>query len=138
VPGGPIEGACLCGRARYRVTGEPLGFQYCHCSRCRRATGSAHAANLFARPGDLEWTAGEDGVGRYLLEGEPPFPTAFCRTCGSGLPCLSSTGRFWVVPAGSLSGDPGLRPQRNIFWASRAPWFVATSELPRHDALPPR
>ena len=80
-----IEGACLCGTARYRITGEVKGCQYCHCSRCRKFTGSAHAANLFVRPDALSWTAGEESVGTYTLQGEPNFPTAFCKQCGSGL-----------------------------------------------------
>lgn len=134
----PVSGACLCGTVRYRVSGAFLGFQYCHCSRCRRFTGSAHAANLFTRPGDLEWTAGEGEVGTYMLEGEPNFPTAWCTRCGSALPALSSTGRYWVVPAGSLDDDPGERPTQNIFWESRAPWLVETAELPKHAKTPPR
>jgi hypothetical protein len=131
-----IEGACLCGAVRYRITGEILAFQYCHCSRCRKFTGSAHAANLFTRPGDLEWVAGEGQVGGYVLEGEPRFPTAFCKTCGSSMPSMSSTGKYWVVPAGSIEGDPGAAPARSIFWGSRAPWYREVSELPRHDELP--
>lgn len=131
-----IEGKCLCGAVHYRITGEIVGFQYCHCSRCRKFTGSAHAANLFTHPGDLEWIAGEDSVGGYVLDAEPRFPTAFCKTCGSSMPSMSSTGKYWVIPAGTLEDDPGIRPARNIYWESRAPWFEDTGTLPRHDELP--
>ncbi len=131
-----IEGACLCGTVRYRVVGEIKGFQYCHCSRCRRFTGSAHAANLFVLPDQLQWLAGQDSVGTYLLEGKPPFPTAFCRQCGSSLPSMSSSGKYWVVPAGTLDKDPGMEPSRSIYWDSRAPWFRDVSSLPRHAAMP--
>ncbi len=132
----PIEGACLCGGSRYRITGSIRGFQYCHCTRCRRFTGSAHAANLFVGIDDFVWTEGEENVGTFMLDGEPPFPTAFCKTCGSSLPSVSSTGRFWVIPAGTLFCDPGMRPERSIFWGSRAPWFRCTSELPEFEELP--
>ena len=131
-----IEGVCLCGAVRYRVVGDIAGFQYCHCSRCRKFTGSAHAANLFTEPSGLEWVTGEDSVGTFLLEGEPGFPTAFCKVCGSSLPSMSSTGRYWVVPAGTLESDPVARPARSIFWESRAAWYQEVSELPRHDELP--
>lgn len=131
-----VEGRCLCGAVRYRITGEILAFQYCHCSRCRKFTGSAHAANLFVRPPELDWLAGADTLGAYLLEGEPSFPTAFCKVCGSSMPSLSSTKRFWVVPAGSLDEDPGGRPTRSIFWGSRAPWYEEVGSLPRHEELP--
>ena len=39
----------------------------------------------------------------------------------------------YLVPAGNLDDDPGLQPERNIFWASRAPWYVAAAELPTFD-----
>jgi hypothetical protein len=131
-----IEGGCLCGAVRYRLTGELRGFQYCHCSRCRKFTGGPHAANCFVRPGDLEWVSGEANVGTWRLEGKPPFPTGFCRTCGSSMPAMSSTGRFWVVPAGGLDEHPGMEPTRSIFWESRAPWYVPVPDLPRHAELP--
>lgn len=133
----PIEGTCLCGTVRFCITGEIVGFQYCHCSRCRKFTGSAHAANLFTVPENLTWQSGADQVGHYTLDAEPPFSTAFCRTCGSGLPSMSSSGKFWVVPAGSLATHPGITPSQSIFWDSRAPWYEEVSELPRHAEWPP-
>ena len=129
-------GSCLCGTIRYRITGPILNFQYCHCSRCRKFTGSAHAANLFTHPEHVEWLDGEDALGGFELDAEPGFLTAFCKNCGSSLPSMSSTGGFWVVPAGSLDDDPGVTPRRNIFWGSRAPWFLDTGTLARHEELP--
>ncbi|MEM7203420.1 MAG: GFA family protein [Planctomycetota bacterium] len=129
-------GACLCGAVRYTLHGEIRGFQYCHCSRCRKFTGSAHAANVFVKPDQLQWLQGEDSLGTFTKAGQPPFPTAFCTGCGSSMPSMSSTGRFWVVPAGGLDDDPELRPARSIFWESRAPWYEDVSALPKHDELP--
>jgi len=122
----------------YEITGPVLDFQYCHCSRCRKFTGSAHAANLFTRKEHLEWVRGADAVQTYKLDATPGFATAFCSRCGSSLPNMSSTGKFWVVPAGTLDTDPALKPRRSIYWESRAPWFVETGELPHHSALPPK
>lgn len=130
------NGTCLCGGVHFRVCGEIHGFQYCHCSRCRKFTGSAHAANLFVSPDDFEWLEGEDSVGTYTLDAELPFSTAFCKSCGSSLPSMSRTGKFWVIPAGTLNEDPGIAPADSIFWASRAPWYREVSSLPRHDELP--
>jgi len=39
----PITGSCLCGRVHYEITPPYWGFWYCHCERCRKATGSAHS-----------------------------------------------------------------------------------------------
>jgi hypothetical protein len=131
-----IEGTCLCGAVTYRITGKLLGFQYCHCSRCRRFTGSAHAANVFVVKDDLEWVEGADSVGTFLLEGEPSFRTAFCKTCGSSMPSLSTHGDVWVIPAGPLGHELGITPKRSIFWDSRAPWYKHVSDLPTFATMP--
>ena len=133
-----LSGSCLCRTVSYRINGPIKTFQYCHCSRCRKFTGSAHAANLFVATEDLDWVSGEDSVGNYVLDAEPGFATAFCKSCGSSLPSPSATGIFWVVPAGALDEDPGVRPTRSIFWASRAPWFTEVGSLPFHEDWPPR
>lgn len=133
-----IHGACLCGAVEYEADGPFAGFQYCHCSRCRRFTGSAHAANLFCPPAQFRFTKGEENVGRYALPDARFFATSFCRTCGSSLPWLNQAGTTVIIPAGTLDEAPPVRPARSIMWGSRAPWYVEVSELEKHDELPPR
>lgn len=131
-------GSCLCGAVRYEITGHLGIFQYCHCSRCRKFTGSAYAANLIIAPGQFRWLRGEDLVGRYEHPEARHFATSFCRRCGASLPWLGKSRKAVVVPAGTLDQDPGIRPMQNVFWGSRAPWYVEAGELPRHEELPPR
>ncbi len=133
-----ISGACVCGAVRYSVQGPFLAFQYCHCSRCRKATGSAHAANLFVSVDQLRWEAGEEHAKRFDLPEAKYWSRCFCDVCGSGVPWLTRTGKAFLVPAGTLDVDPGMKPTRNIFFGSRAPWFVHASELEIHDEAPPR
>ena len=129
-------GRCLCNKVRYSIRNNVGVFQYCHCSRCRKFTGSAHAANLLVAPEDFSWLAGEDYVGRFELDGTKHFATSFCKLCGSSLPWLAKSGKVVVVPAGTLDDDPKIRPSQNIFFASRAVWYVEADSLPTHDELP--
>jgi hypothetical protein len=133
-----VSGSCLCGTVLYEINGNVGIFQYCHCSRCRKFTGSAHSANLLVRPEQFRWLSGEEAIGRY----EPPesrhFATVFCRNCGSSMPWLGKSGRAVVVPAGTLDEHPGIEPMQNVFWASRAAWYRDASELPRFEELPPK
>jgi hypothetical protein len=133
-----VTGSCLCGKVRYELKDNLGVFQYCHCSRCRKFTGSAHAANVFVAPRDFHWLDGEGYVGRYDPEHTKYFATAFCKNCGSSLPWLSKSGRVVVVPAGTLDKDPGIRPDKNIYCASRAEWYTSVESLPQHDEGPPR
>jgi hypothetical protein len=133
-----IKGSCLCGSVSYQFHGPEYVFQYCHCSRCRKFTGSAHASNIIVNPENFEWLAGEDLVGRFELPEAKHFATCFCKRCGSSLPWMSQSGAALVIPAGTLDEDPGIRPVQNIHWKDRAPWREAVESLPQHDELPPR
>lgn len=134
----PVIGSCLCKSVAYEIT-ENLGiFQYCNCSRCRKFTGSAFASNLLVSPTDFRWLRGEEVVERFEVVEAKHFATAFCERCGSSLPWLAQTGKAVVVPAGTLDGDPQVRPFQNIFCASRAVWYTEPSLLPEYDELPPK
>ncbi len=130
----PIHGSCLCGAVAYAITGPINRFMQCHCSRCRKRTGSAFASNLFVEPDSLRWIRGEEKVVRYDLPSAERFATVFCRTCGSPVPHLARDGSAYIIAAGSLDEDPNMTPQRIIYWASRAPWFVHTDTLETSDA----
>ena len=132
-----VTGSCLCRTVRYEITGNMGVFQYCHCSRCRKVTGSAHAANMFVAPEDFHWSSGEDYVRRYDPEFTKYFANCFCRKCGSTLPWLSKSGKVIIVPAGTLDEDPGIRPDKNIFCGSRANWYTSAGLLPEFDEGPP-
>ena len=133
-----IVGKCLCGTVSYEITGNLGIFQYCHCSRCRKFTGSAHAANILVAPGQFCWLSGEPNVGRFEPAETKHFATSFCKTCGSSLPWLTKSGVSVVVPAGTLEGHPGIEPSQNIFYASRAEWHKDAAELLKHNAAPSR
>lgn len=133
-----VKGSCLCGAVTYRFHGPEYVFQYCHCSRCRKFTGSAHSANILIPPDYFEWLSGEDMVGRFELAGAKHFATCFCQRCGSSLPWLSQSGGAVIVPAGTLDEDPGIRPTQNIYYASRAPWREEVDALVKYDEVQTR
>ena len=131
-----MKGSCLCGSVVYAITPPFKGFQYCHCSRCRKFTGSLHSANIFVPVAQFQWLQGAELVGTYDFPQAKYLTTAFCKRCGSSLPWEVKGGKNRVVPAGTLDEDPGIRPGQNIFWGSRASWCVETSALPKCDELP--
>lgn len=130
------SGSCLCGQVTYEIE-EPFSIlQYCHCSRCRKFTGSAHGSNLFVPPDQFKWTNGEQLIKRFELNDARYFATCFCSECGSSLPWAVQGGKNIVVTAGTLDEDPGIRPGWNLFWKSRASWFSCVSELQKFDTYP--
>lgn len=127
-------GGCLCGAVRFEVEGRFEHFFLCHCSRCRKGTGSAHAANLFSNNARLSWLAGEELVQSFTVEGTR-FTRSFCPACGSALPNVAAAGRL-KVPAGSLDTPVSLRPEAHIFTGSRANWDQHLEDVPSYDERP--
>jgi hypothetical protein len=120
-----ITGACLCKRVQYKVTGPFDVFHLCHCSQCRRSTGSAHAANIFTTEDRLQWLAGVDLVKLYIPDEPDVISKAFCTHCGSLVPYTSLKSGRLIIPAGSLDEPPGIAPRDNIYWQDRADWYDA-------------
>jgi hypothetical protein len=61
-----VHCTCLSGAVSYEVHLPFDRFVNCHCSRCRKATGSAHAANAIVQPRAFRWTRGAAGVVRTI------------------------------------------------------------------------
>ncbi|MEX1668294.1 GFA family protein [Zhongshania guokunii] len=129
------SGSCLCGNVIYEYGGELKKFFLCHCQRCRKNSGSAHAANLFGRGGELVWLQGKDSVSNFKVLGTR-HQRSFCSRCGSALPFSSADGESVVIPAGSLNTDIGLAPQAHIFMGSKASWDNGLEDVPRFAGFP--
>jgi len=130
-----LSGSCLCGAVRYTATGEVERFYHCHCSRCRKVSGTSHASNLFLK-GAISWDSGEELLKRYQLPEAKRFANTFCQTCGSRMPRFLEEFDMVFIPAGSLDDEPDLGPQARIFTGSRANWSCDTAELPGFHEYP--
>jgi hypothetical protein len=130
-----LSGSCLCGAVRYVATGEPRAFYHCHCSRCRKASGTAHASNLFMN-GTLEWLSGEDLIRTWKVPEAERFTQTFCTQCGGRLPRFIEGSGVVFIPAGSLDDEPDFSPQARIFTDSRAHWSCGAHPLPEFEQYP--
>jgi hypothetical protein len=128
-------GSCLCGAVRFEVLGDFERFFLCHCGRCRKDTGSAHAANLFSSTAKLNWLSGEGKIKTFRVP-STRHERSFCSECGSALPGVQMKGALLVVPAGSLDSVIATQPDAHIFVASAANWDTRLDDLPRFDDLP--
>lgn len=131
-----LTGSCLCGALRYSVTGEPSRFYHCHCSRCRKATGTGHATNLFLDNGTLTWTGDTALIKRYKVPEAERFTRTFCTQCGGPLPAEIPSMNLVFVPAGTLDLEPAIGPQANIFFGSRTAWSCTGDGIPCFDTYP--
>src|SRR5881392_3624665 len=104
-----LNGSCLCGTVTFEVQPPFERMAHCHCSRCRKGTGTGHATNLYVQPEQLKWTSGESTISRYSLPSAKSFGKWFCSHCGSPVPRITRSGKNVVVPAGSLDTTPPIK-----------------------------
>jgi len=125
-----------CFAKQYVISGEkPEAMYLCHCSRCRKETGSVHGANIFFNNASLVWEKGQDKFACFTLEGTRK-QRAFCTICGSPLPRQEAT---WIIlPAGTLDVDSAVEPTAHVYYASRSSWEDKLKDLKRFDELPKR
>jgi len=128
-------GSCLCGAVSFQIDGGFDTFFLCHCSRCRKGTGSAHGANLFASQARLTWARGQAHIRNYALSGTR-HARSFCGTCGSALPMTQFDGALIVVPAGSLDTPAEIKPTARICMSDAAPWAEHLDAVPGLPGLP--
>jgi len=127
-----IRGSCLCGGVRFEVRPPFIRANHCHCSRCRKHSGTAVCTQ--ARVWREQFTLIEGGsLIRVYGEGEGAVK-AFCSVCGSSL-----FGGHWPhgkqvsIRMGALDDDPGIEPQFHTYVNSRASWDHITDTLPQYE-----
>lgn len=128
-----LSGACQCGAVRYEVDDAFDYAMNCHCSVCRRATGSAFKPMGGIRIAQFEVVSGQGNVAKF---GSEDASDHFCDTCGSLLYSVVRNGEWVHVTYGTLADAPSRRPEMHIFVGSKAPWFEITDDLPQHDTYP--
>jgi hypothetical protein len=123
-----LTGSCYCRAVEYRVDDAFSYSQNCHCSNCRRATGSAFKPFAGIERPRLAVTKGSD---RLLIVGEPDANDTHCGICGSLLFSVVRDGAWVHVALGTLLDAPSIRPTAHIFASSKAPWYDITDGLPQ-------
>jgi hypothetical protein len=129
-----LTGRCLCGTIRYEIDGQIGPIAFCHCTECRRASGSAFAANANVARAEHRFVDGAEALVEY--ESSPGKRRAFCGRCGS--PMYSRTAAepdTLRIRLGTLDQDPGGRPRLHVWTSEQAAWYAIDDDLPRIPAI---
>ena len=129
-----LRAQCYCGHVELTVEDAFVSAFYCHCSRCRRQTGSAFAALGCIEVEKFSISAGQDAVERSPSTADGH--AAVCGRCHARLYAIVRAQRYVHIPLGILSDAPSIRPGSHIFVGSKAPWYTITDGLPQYDELP--
>ena len=126
-----LAGSCLCGEIRFEIDGKVSPMEACHCSRCRKTSGSAFSTALLCSTKSFKWLCSEDKITDFRLPSG--FAHSFCSICGSPIPDSGLNGKVKGIPAGCLEGDPEVKIKWHAFVGSKASWFDIVDEVEQYE-----
>ena len=116
-----ITGKCNCGEVAFSINYEPKNVIMCHCSICRRFTGTSGIAVVVVDKSQFTWTKGHSNV-TVWDKPDHDWQANFCKTCGSSVPGENDESRMFI-PAGMLNSEiEGLTVTHHIWTESKACW----------------
>lgn len=123
-------GSCLCGGIRYQINQALGDFGYCHCRSCRKASGSAHGANVAVER--VNFVLEDAGNLLREFESSPGKLRGFCSRCGSPLYAYIKTSADVIrVRLGSLDSEFDGQAKAHTFVSHKAAWDRIDADLPQ-------
>ncbi len=95
-----MKGSCLCGAVAFEVSVKPSRFYRCHCSLCRKQSGTGYNLATLVKEGDFSWLKGESHIGSWTKP--TGYRNDFCSVCGSTVPNLLRDVPYVWLPVGLL------------------------------------
>jgi hypothetical protein len=131
-----MSAGCLYGTMRFAGVAEPVFQIKCHCTDCRKTTGSGRAA-LIGVPDDPVAFSGEVMEFSSLADSGREVTRAFCPACGSGVHSRSDAAAVLVFVRASALDDPDqFMPQMSIRTSSIAAWDVVARGIASFSETP--
>ncbi|WP_133406833.1 GFA family protein [Parashewanella tropica] len=130
------KGSCLCGKVKFEITSPIKDIIHCHCSLCRKSSGTAYATNGFVESEDFKVLEGSDSL--TYFEMKPGKKRHFCSTCASPIYSSNDSDLSRIrVRLGTIDSNVNERPISHNFVTSKASWEDLDAQLPRYEAHEP-
>ena len=111
-----------------------LRLYRCHCSLCRRQSGTASNCAAIVDADHFKWLGGRERITSWVKPSG--YRNDFCAACGSPVPRALAYRRAFWVPAGSLVGSISGTLIVDFFLASRAAWDTLPTSAAQYAEFP--
>jgi len=129
-----MKGTCLCGDVQFEVRDVLPDFYQCHCSLCRKLSGSASDTATFLNKSQFAWVKGESNIRSYQMASG--YRSDFCSTCGSTVPHLMENGAQYWIPAGLLDDTDDSQVVAHLYVESKASWDAIGDGGTQYQEMP--
>jgi hypothetical protein len=127
-----IDGQCHCGGVSYEADVDPARVSICHCTDCQTLTGSPYRVTAICSSKQIRMTAKPARTYAKVGDNGRTRVQHFCPDCGSPLFTSGEGDQAydWGIRWGSIRQRDELKPARQIWCRSAAPWINEIAGLP--------
>jgi ribosomal protein S18 acetylase RimI-like enzyme len=129
-----LKGQCLCGKVAFELTSNDLKLYQCHCSLCRRVSGSSSNSATLVSASDFNWLQGTDDISYFKTDSG--FRSDFCKSCGSPVPNSIDDGDGYWIPVGLMDTDNNISVIAHVYTDSKSAWHMIGGDAPRYSSMP--
>jgi len=130
-----LKGSCRCGKVQYTVTADPIFTGICHCTSCRKSTGSAYATVVGVPTPALTVTGATTQFDDIGDSGKATHRN-FCPSCGTTVTQTADVMEgVTMVGLGTLADQSSISPAMQIFCDSALPW-AKVPDMPGFPRMP--
>ena len=128
-----IQGSCTCGQCSFESSGEMFDVLHCHCSNCRKLTGSVFATYGAVLLDHFQWLC--DPASMTEIHTSRDVVRYFCNTCGSMMASTDEKEQNKIyLSVGVLDSGANVKPEYHQYVASKVHWYEIKDELPQFVA----
>lgn len=129
-----LSGQCLCESIKFQVLKEIDAIYQCHCSLCRKQSGTHANHATMIHQDDFKWLNDLKCIHTYKKA--TGFTSSFCKTCGSPVPNqIGNTSYIWI-PLGLLEQPIYPTKRLNFCTSSQANWENLVKSNQEFASLP--
>jgi len=121
-----MQGACLCGTVTFELSVTPSHFYRCHCSLCRKQSGTGYNLATLVNETDFSWLSGESQLASWRKP--TGYRNDFCSSCGSTVPNALRDRPYIWIPVGLLNEPADMQCIGDYCTDDAMPWDTTRSE----------
>ena len=126
-----IRGNCFCGRCSYLATGDLVDVLHCHCTICRKLTGSAFSTYAGVSHANFKWLCDTTSMNEY--KSSERVSRFLCSTCGSLVASIDYDEKNTIyLTAGLINTNTKINVEYHQFVSSKVSWFEIEDDLPQY------
>lgn len=123
--------SCLCEQLRVTIRGEPDFCTICHCSKCRKRSGSAFGVNAYYSREKVVSIAGSSSQYRRQGDSGRYATRHFCPTCGIAVYAeVELFPQGIAVFPGTFAGPYFPQPTLSVWTEGKCDWVQLPKDLP--------